>query len=594
MNEQSAPAVSVIICTRNRPEPMRRALDSVLAQHHKDFEIIVVDDGSDPPAELPPQVRSVTRLIRIANGAVGASRSAGLSAARGEFTAYCDDDDTWQPDHLSTLVAYLREHPEVDLAYGDSVSEREGAASDVAYSIDYESTLLAECNYIFASDVVHSTRAARDVGGFDRALGAYEDWDLWLRMSPTCTFRHVPVVLGSRSWHEDSISGGDDWQAWERVYRRHQERLRELGAAARHGLISRVTGSCRFDRRTWKPGARKLCWYSLLRVNEGYGSVGRQLLLALDRQGVEINMAPTNDQPPRGLERFFDRRECGNRLGFYYHYWVQPSVMPCERIINYSMWESTRVPAEHVDEINRSVALQYVPCRQNLESFRENGVVVPIKILHHGVDSVRFPYLKRSRREYFTFGTFGDFSARKGIDVLIRAFRNEFAPGEPVRLVMKGLCLPQEYAVDDPRITFTSGFLTQVELLELLRAMDVFVLPSRGEGFGLCGLEAMATGLPLIATAWGGPSEYLDPEYCYPLQYQLIDAGGVESNHVRYHGRWAEPDYEHLRHLMRWLFEHPDVAAERGKVAADRVRERWDWDRVARQICRDCDEIAQE
>ncbi len=482
-------------------------------------------------------------------------------------------------------MSYLSEHPDVDLVYGDSVSEREGVSPAVPYSIDYDSTLLAECNYIFASDVVHCTGAARDAGGFDPSLAAHEDWDLWLRMSLTSVLRHVPVVLGSRRWHDASISGADHWPDWARVYRAHQERLRSRGALARHGLIPDSVGSRQFDRGTWNPGCRKLCWYSLLRPNEGYGSVGRQLLLSLESQGVEISMAPTSNQAPRGFERFFERCDCGNRLGFYYHYWNQPRVLSCERIIHYSMWESTRVPAEHVAEINRTVALQYVPCRQNVESFRESGVVVPIKVLHHGVDSSRFPYLARPRRECFSFGTFGDFSVRKGIDVLVRAFRDEFARDEPVRLLMKSSSPAPEYVVADPRITLTSGFLDQESLLDLLRSMDVFVLPSRGEGFGLCGLEAMATGLPLIATAWGGPAEYLDPDDSYLLEYQLVEAGGVESNHVRYHGLWAEPDYEHLRHLLRWLFSHPEVVSERGKAAAHRVQHHWDWARVARVRC---------
>jgi glycosyltransferase involved in cell wall biosynthesis len=129
-------------------------------------------------------------------------------------------------------------------------------------------------------------------------------------------------------------------------------------------------------------------------------------------------------------------------------------------------------------------------------------------------------------------------------------------------------------------------------LLELLGRMDAFVLPSRGEGFGLCGLEAMATGLPLIATGWSGPAEYLDPGDSFPLDYRLVDAGGTASNHVHYHGLWAEPDYEHLRYLLRWLFEHPEEAAARGRRAAERVRADWSWDRPALQICHDLDDIA--
>jgi len=405
--------------------------------------------------------------------------------------------------------------------------------------------------------------------------------------------RHVPMIVGTRSWHEGCIASAGRWDDWERVYRAHQERLRAAGPAARHGLVPAPAAVTQhFDPDTWKPGCRKLCWYSSLRPNEGHGSVGRQLLLALERQGVEITLAPTRDQPPAGFERFARPLERRDRLGFYYHYWVMPSVLRCERIVNYSMWESTRVPAQHVEEINCSVAMQYVPCRQNLESFRECGVRVPTRVLHHGVDSNRFPYLPRCRRDHFTFGTFGDLSRRKGIDVLVSAFRDEFRRDEPVRLLLKS-STPLRAGAGDPRISTISGFLDQPRLLDLLRELDAFVLPSRGEGFGLCGLEAMATGLPVIATAWSGPAEYLDPADSFPLDYRLVEAGGVESNHVRYHGLWAEPDVEHLRHLMRWLFDHPTTAAERGKLAAQRVRTAWGWDRVARQVCEDLDQLAQ-
>ena len=129
MNHQPAPAVSVIICTRRPARLLPRAIESVLAQNFDDFEIIVVDLNGDLPAELLPSQSDLVRLIRIQNENIGAGRSTGLRAARGEFSAYCDDDGTWEPDHLSTLVNYLREHPDVDLVYGDSVREREGSTN---------------------------------------------------------------------------------------------------------------------------------------------------------------------------------------------------------------------------------------------------------------------------------------------------------------------------------------------------------------------------------------------------------------------------------------------------------------------------------
>lgn len=592
MTTSASPTISVIVCTYNRHESLRRTIDSVLLQDVKDFEVIIIDDGSDEPVKLPPHQQDKVRLIRTEHRGVGAARSEGLNTARGTFVAYCDDDDEWKQNHLSTLLKYLMENPDVSLVYGDSEWVQEAAKPSVAYSFNYDGTLLGYGNYIFASDVMHRTSAARDVGGFDSSLQAYEDWDLWLRISQAHTLRHIPIILGSHHWHKGCVSATDRWQEWERVYGNHQQRLVKAGAAAQHDLRLDTAQIAPFDRNTWQQRRRELIWHSILLPNHSYGVVGRCLLKAIERQGVDIIIAPTKNQALRGFERFYKPLEHWGRLGFYYHYAVCPSVLKCDRIINYGMWESTLVPKDHVDEINRSVTLQYVPCQQNLESFSECGVRIPIKVLHHGVDAEQFPFLSRCHSGAFTFGTFGDLSPRKGIDVLLCAFQDEFSHREPVRLLMKSTSPAAAYKINDPRITLISGFMNQESLLKFLQEMDAFVLPSRGEGFGLCGLEAMSTGLPVIATNWSGPSEYLDPEDSFPLAYRLVDAQGIESNHVRYFGLWAEPDYEHLRYLMRWLYEHPEEAAKKGRSAAKRVHQRWTWERIARQMCDDFDAIA--
>jgi len=587
-----SPLISVIVCTRNRQAMLWRALDSIHAQDINDFEVIVVDDGSDPPVALPGYYRDQVRLIRTEHRGVGAARSEGLNAATGTFVAYCDDDDQWKPAHLSTLLTYLREHPDVDLAYADSEWLQDGVPPSVAYSIDYEFSQLSWGNYIFASDVMHRAGAARAAGGFDPALRAYEDWDLWMRMSRTCVLRHVPVVLGCHHWHDGCVSATEPWQEWERVYQNQQDRLARAGAAGRHALIAGAAPAGPFDPDTWRPGRRELIWQSVLGANHSFAYVARQLILALERQGVDITVAPTRNQPVPSFKRFYKPLDHWGRFAFYYDWKQQPSALESKRVIVYAMWESTLVPAEHVEELNKAATLLYVPCRQNVQVFRDCGVRVPMRVLHHGVDGDQFPYLSRCCREFFTFGTFGDLSPRKGIDVLIRAFVDEFAASEPVRLLMKSTFPLKGCELTDPRITFLTGFTSHEELLEVLRRMDAFVLPSRGEGFGLCGLEAMSTGLPVIGTNWSGPAEYLDPEYSFPLSYRLVDARGSEGRGTFYFGQWAEPNYEHLRYLMRWVYEHREEAAEKGQTASDRVRESWTWDRPARQMCDDLDVVA--
>lgn len=602
MNSSDTPLISVIICTYSRHESLQRALESVWLQDLKDtdVEVIVVDDGSDRPVDLPPPYSDRVRLIRTEHCGVGAARSAGLNAAKGTFVAYCDDDDEWKPNHLSALLNYLLDHPDVDLVYGDSEWMQEGVPPAVAYSIDHDAGMLSYGNYIFASDVLHRAGAAREVGGFDASLQAYEDWDLWLRISQRHVIRHLRVTVGAHHWHTGCVSAGNHVHTWVRVNKNHESRMGS-GGVAQYALIPEAAPSAPFDPATWQPGRRELIWHSQMASSLSFSYTARPLVLALERLGVDITMAPTRNQPPPGFERFYKPLDNWGKLAFYYDHWAKPSVLKSKRTIAYLMWESTGVPRKQVREINRAAVLLYVPCQQNAESYRDRGVRVPIKVLHHGVDPERFPYLERSRdREVFTFGSFGEFSPRKGIDVLIRAFQDEFRPHEPVRLLLKTVkeeqnpkvIPPYRRLIKDPRIELFSKYLQHDELLEFLRRMDAFVLPSRGEGFGLSALEAMSTGLPLIATNWSGPVEYLDPADSFPLSYRLVDVRGTVAHGVHFYGQWAEPDYEHLRYLMRYLYEHPDEAAEKGRIAARRAHTEWTRDRLARQVCDDFDEVA--
>lgn len=185
------PRVSVVVPSRNRARLLRRTLQSILAQRFTDLEVILVDDGStdDTPALT---ARADPRVVVIRNRepiGVSAARNRGIAAARGEWIAFCDDDDLWSPDKLSHQLA-AAERAGTDWAYSGDVNIDDelrilsgGPPRDpqdvVALLPRWNPIASGGSNVIVRSDIL-----AR-VGGFDPSLRRTEDWDLWIRIART-------------------------------------------------------------------------------------------------------------------------------------------------------------------------------------------------------------------------------------------------------------------------------------------------------------------------------------------------------------------------------------------------------------------------
>ncbi len=109
---RTPPLVSVVIPTYNQPVFLREALDSVFAQSFKDYEIIVVNDGStDDTAEQLKQYGDRIRLVTQENQGIGRARNRGMDEAVGRYIAFLDHDDLWHPSKLEAQVDFMREHP---------------------------------------------------------------------------------------------------------------------------------------------------------------------------------------------------------------------------------------------------------------------------------------------------------------------------------------------------------------------------------------------------------------------------------------------------------------------------------------------------
>jgi glycosyltransferase involved in cell wall biosynthesis len=189
--KNSNPRVSVIIPAYSAAKFIGPALDSVFAQTYRDYEVVVVNDGSPDTPELEevlqPYAEKIEYITQENRGLSGA-RNTGIRAARGEFVAFLDADDLWEPNYLERQFAEIERRPELDIVYanavifGDSIDAGK-KFMDLCPSdgpVTFESLITQQCN------VMVSVLARRDTliaaGLFDEQLRSVEDFDLWLRV----------------------------------------------------------------------------------------------------------------------------------------------------------------------------------------------------------------------------------------------------------------------------------------------------------------------------------------------------------------------------------------------------------------------------
>ena len=205
--------VSVIVPTYNRAGVLREAIESVRDQECQDWELIVCDDGStDDSDQVVADYRDDPRIryFRQENRGQAVARNLGISHAQGDFIGFLDSDNRWLPHKLAVQVPYLEVHPEVDVLYGD-IERIDGAGrtwpSPVRrrYSGVVWKDLLIDNFVTFNTALVRADKL-RAIGGMDETVRRGDDYDLWLRLSPTARFQFVPGVVAQYRVEGNRIS----------------------------------------------------------------------------------------------------------------------------------------------------------------------------------------------------------------------------------------------------------------------------------------------------------------------------------------------------------------------------------------------------
>ena len=191
--------VSVVIPAYNSADYTVETVESVLAQTYRDFEVVVVDDGStDRTREALERFGDRIEYIYKENGGACSARNLGIQRSRGEFIACLDCDDLWLPGHLQQSVAAFEDRPDLAFVFGpclliDAAGRAIGATN---YKFDLERAywdLLLE-NYVVAPSVVMRRACLDRVGLFDERIFIPADWDLWLRLAAEFPIGYVDAA----------------------------------------------------------------------------------------------------------------------------------------------------------------------------------------------------------------------------------------------------------------------------------------------------------------------------------------------------------------------------------------------------------------
>lgn len=259
-------------------------------------------------------------------------------------------------------------------------------------------------------------------------------------------------------------------------------------------------------------------------------------------------------------------------------------------------WEFGSIPRQWLAPMTHQFDEIWVPSNYVRNGFVGSGVPAgQVHVIPNGVASMFFEKhdplpLATTRRFKFLF--VGGTIARKGIDLLLKAYEQCFSAQDDVCLVVKDMGVGTFYQgqtaeqliaalrarPQSPEIEYHAEEFTPEELARLYAACDCLVHPYRGEGFGLPIAEALASGLPVIVTGFGAALDFCRDEAAYLISAtaEFLDTGDGDLETVS-RQYWARPDVDHLRYLMRHVLEHPEEARAKALLGQQFIRQHFTW-----------------
>ena len=616
-----APRVTIVMPVFNQASYTEQCLYALVENTDPDpnYEMVVVDNAStDWTRYLLHAFEGDVQVINN-DGNMGFARACnqGAKGASGDYLLFLNNDTRPHSGWLKAMVDLADQDEKVGVVGARLLYPESGKIQHAGLGLDngvpdhlYRGVDADDPRVSQVRDVDMVTGACmlirrelfERLGGFDPGYhNGVEDVDLCLQ-ARDCGYR-VVYCPDSVVDHYEGTSEGRFEHVRENLQRfaaRWGDRFGPDGRfAVKPASVAPSTGTEK---------ALSGYWEGSFFVHTSLALVNRELVRALLRRGrVDLGLIPYErheygaEADPHRLGTIDERlgRRLDGPADFHLrHRWPPDFASPPEgALILIQPWEVSRIPRSWIAPL-QGVDQVWVPSSYTRGCYLDSGVE-PEKVIvvPNGIDPDRFhPGLQGTElatNHGYVFLFVGGTLHRKGIDLLLKAYRNAFAPKEDVCLVIKDVGAQTYYrgqnaaesirsAIADPtcaEILYLDEDLPDAAIPGLYAACDCLVHPYRGEGFGLPVLEAMACGVPVIVTAGGACDDFCDEDNAYlvPAQQQRVLYHEATVGQAWY----LEPDIDELMRQMRTVFENAEEARVKGENAAVDVATEFTWDAAA-------------
>ncbi|HSD72773.1 MAG TPA: glycosyltransferase [Thermoanaerobaculia bacterium] len=600
---------TLVVLAWNRWDLTKRCLDSLSQTDLSGAEVIVVDNGSTD--ETPRELDRYSSWLRVIRNPRNLGFVRGNNAAIAEAESDSDvvllnnDVEFRQSDWLQRLRRCAHSAPGAGVV-GCRLTLPDGR-------------LLHAGTYILPD-----TMWGQQIGSLERDVGQYTRTREVEGIVFACAYlrREVLDAIGHLSDDFESYFEDTDYCLRARragfktyvcgevtlVHNEHGSTLGDTGEFMRIFQASQGVFRRKWERSLESRYKREVLWQSIMNFPTGYAASTREILRALDRSGVRVSYryvyGPGTpfpvDEPESSSDYLMNvvaRRNGSPSVSVVYGQGDVFYRNAGRRKVGFTMLEVDGFPSDWVRHANRMDEV-WVPTEFNRRGFLESGLKRPIHTIPLGVDPDYFhpgiTGFPNPTGEFVFLSNF-EWGERKEPWMLLKVFNDEFAGDEPVRLVCKiinrdpGVRVREEIRrlnlkESGGKISFIfNREFPYYQLGAFYRSADCYISAGRGEGWDMPLMEAMACGLPAIATDWGAHTEFFHEGIGYPLKVRRTVPAVAKCPYYKGFS-WADPDPEHLRSLLREIYDDREKAKRRGAAAAREIAERWTWERAAGKI----------